>query len=68
MYLRRFRSTNVRDALRAARQELGPDALVLATELVTAGGWRGWLGSREVEITAEGNGPGYHKIFRFMVK
>jgi flagellar biosynthesis protein FlhF len=52
MYLRRFRSTNVRDALRAARQELGPDALVLSTELVTAGGWRGWLGTREVEITA----------------
>jgi flagellar biosynthesis protein FlhF len=52
MYLRRFRSSNVRDALRAARQELGPDALVLSTALVATPGWRGWLGSREVEITA----------------
>ncbi len=52
MYLKRFRSSNVRDALRTARQELGPDALVLSTELVAAFGWRGWLGGREVEITA----------------
>ena len=33
---KRFRSTNVREALRAAREELGPDALVLSTELVPA--------------------------------
>jgi flagellar biosynthesis protein FlhF len=52
MYFKRFRSSNVRDALRAARQELGPDALVLSTELVAASGWRGWVGGREVQITA----------------
>ena len=52
MYLKRFRHTDVREALRAARQALGPDALVLSTEMVSMPGWRGWFGVREVEITA----------------
>ncbi|MFI5179697.1 MAG: hypothetical protein ACHQO8_14090, partial [Vicinamibacterales bacterium] len=52
MYLRRYRKPTVREALRAVREELGPDALVLATELVAAQGWRGWLGLREVQVTA----------------
>jgi len=52
MYFKRFRSSNVRDALRAAREELGPDALVLSSELVPATGWRGWVGGREVQVTA----------------
>jgi flagellar biosynthesis protein FlhF len=52
MYLRRFRGANVRDALRAVRDELGPDALVLSQQMVSARGWRGVIGVREVEITA----------------
>jgi flagellar biosynthesis protein FlhF len=52
MHLRRFRSANVRDALRAVRDELGPDALVLSQQMVPARGWRGLVGVREVEITA----------------
>lgn len=52
MHLKRFRSTNVRDALRAVREELGPKALVLSTQMVQARGWRGLMGVREVEITA----------------
>jgi flagellar biosynthesis protein FlhF len=52
MYLKRFRSSNVRDALRAVRLELGPKALVLSTAMVPARGWRGLMGVREVEITA----------------
>lgn len=52
MYLKRFRSTTVRDALRAVRDELGPGALVLSTAMVPAYGWRGLMGVREVEITA----------------
>jgi flagellar biosynthesis protein FlhF len=52
MHLKRFRSTNVRDALRAVREALGPDALVLSTAMVQARGWRGMMGAREVEITA----------------
>lgn len=35
-----------------ARQELGPTALVHGTRLVPAAGWRGWLGVREVEVSA----------------
>lgn len=31
---------------------MGPDALVLSTELVSAPGWRGWLGRRVVRLTA----------------
>ena len=52
MFLKRFRANNVRDALRAVREDLGPQALVLSTEMVTAYGWRGLMGVREVEITA----------------
>ncbi len=52
MYLKRYRSQDVREALRAARAELGPSALVLSTARVAVRGWRGWLGAREVEITA----------------
>lgn len=52
MHLKRFRSTNVRDGLRAVREELGPNAIVLSTSMVQARGWRGLMGAREVEITA----------------
>lgn len=48
----RFRSSSVRDALAQARESLGPSALVLGTRLVPAAGWRGWLGGREVEVSA----------------
>jgi flagellar biosynthesis protein FlhF len=52
MIARNYRSSNVRDALAQARQELGPTALVHGTRLVPATGWRGWLGLREVELSA----------------
>jgi flagellar biosynthesis protein FlhF len=52
MHLKRFRGPTVADALQAARAELGPQALVLGTRLVSAGGWRGLTGAREVEISA----------------
>jgi flagellar biosynthesis protein FlhF len=52
MHLKRYRKPTVREALRAIREELGPDALVLSTELVASTGWRGWLGAREVQVTA----------------
>jgi len=52
MHLKHYRGPSVRDALRAAREELGPDALVLGTKLVQVRGWRGWLGLREIELTA----------------
>ena len=48
----RFRSSSVREALAQAREALGPSALVLGTRLVPATGWRGWLGGREVELSA----------------
>lgn len=53
MQIRKFRQPTVREALREAREALGPDAYVLATELVPALGWRGWLGRREVQLTAQ---------------
>jgi flagellar biosynthesis protein FlhF len=52
MHLKRYRSATVREALAQARTELGPDALVLSTRLVGVRGLRGWLGAREVELTA----------------
>ena len=52
MNLKRFRGETVREALERARGELGPDALVLSTQLVPASGWRGFVGGREVEVNA----------------
>ncbi|HXT70737.1 MAG TPA: hypothetical protein VN700_13325 [Vicinamibacterales bacterium] len=37
--------------MEAAKKSLGPDALLLSTELVAARGWRGWLGQRTVRVT-----------------
>lgn len=55
MYLKRYRGITVREALGRARAELGPDALVLSTRMVSSRGWRGWVGTREVEVTVAAN-------------
>src|ERR1022692_4025747 len=52
MHLKRFLRPTVREALAAARESLGPQALVLSTELIQAPGWRGWAGQRVVSLTA----------------
>lgn len=52
MHLKRFRRESVREALRAVKEELGPHALILGTEMVAARGVRGWIGAREVQVTA----------------
>lgn len=52
MYYRTYRGTSVRELLAQARIELGADALVLSTRMVSAGGLRGLLGHRVVEIVA----------------
>ena len=52
MHLKRFRQQTMKDALRAVREDLGPDALVLSTRTVPVPGVRGWFGATEVEITA----------------
>jgi flagellar biosynthesis protein FlhF len=52
MHLKRYRSETVKDALRAVRAELGPDALVLSSRTVLATSVRGLLGKRVIEITA----------------
>lgn len=57
MHLKRYRRPTVKDALRAVREDLGPNALVLSTAMVPAPGVKGWLGRREVEITAAAERP-----------
>ncbi len=57
MHLKRFRRETVKEALRAVREELGPDALVLSTRVVAAPGLKGWLGRRVVEVTAAADRP-----------
>jgi flagellar biosynthesis GTPase FlhF len=52
MHLKRFRARTAADALEAARQALGPHALVLATRAVPRLGWRGFFGAEEFEVTA----------------
>ena len=58
MQVKKYRQATVREALRAIRQDLGPNALVLATDMVAARGVRGWLGMREVQVTAAVSGDG----------
>jgi flagellar biosynthesis protein FlhF len=50
--LTRYRAQTVEDALSAARTALGADVDIASTALVPARGLRGWLGLREVEVTA----------------
>ena len=57
MHVKRLYRPTVREALAAARQELGAGALVLSTELVPSPGWRGWLGQRTVRLTAANERP-----------
>jgi flagellar biosynthesis protein FlhF len=57
MFVKRFLRPTVREAAAAAREALGPDALVLSTELVPAPGWRGWTGRRMVALTAAADRP-----------
>ena len=57
MHLKRYRRETVKDALRAVREELGPDALVLSTRVVAAPGMKGWFGARVVEVTAAAERP-----------
>src|SRR5580765_545949 len=57
MHVKRLYRPTVREALAAARQELGAGALVLSTELVPAPGWRGWVGQRTVRLTAAAERP-----------
>ena len=52
MYLKRFRGQTLTDALRAVREEFGPDALVLSTRVVPRSGARGLFGAKEVEVSA----------------
>lgn len=57
MHVKRFYQPTVREALAEVRARMGPDALILSTELVPAPGWRGWLGRRLVRVTAATERP-----------
>ena len=57
MHLKRYQRQTVQEALRAVRADLGPDALVLFTRLVSTPGPRGWPGKRLVEVTAAAGRP-----------
>src|SRR5688500_240216 len=52
MHLKRYRRETLQDALRAVREDLGPDAIVLAQRTVPAKGLKRLLWSRSVELTA----------------
>ncbi|TLY20399.1 MAG: flagellar biosynthesis protein FlhF, partial [Nitrospirae bacterium] len=53
MQIKTFRALDMRDALRAVKEELGPDAVILSTREVKSGGGAFGLFSRSVvEVTA----------------
>jgi flagellar biosynthesis protein FlhF len=53
LQVKEFRQPTVREAFQAIREEFGPSAVVLESGLVSARGWRGWVGMREVRVTAQ---------------
>jgi flagellar biosynthesis protein FlhF len=57
MHLKRYRRETVKEALRAVREDLGPNALILSTRMVSAQGVRGWFGARLIEVTAAAERP-----------
>ncbi len=50
--LKTFRGATLDDAYRAMRAEMGEDAVVLRTAEVKQAGLRGWIGAKEIELTA----------------
>src|SRR2546427_12482170 len=48
MQIKTFRALDIRDALRAVKEELGPDAVILSTREVKSGGGAFGLFSRAV--------------------
>ena len=58
MYLKQYRTQSLKDALARIREDLGRDAIVLSTRIVDGAGWRGWVGQREIEVTAAADRPG----------
>jgi flagellar biosynthesis protein FlhF len=53
MQIKTFRALDMRDALRAVKEELGPDAVILSTrEVKTGGGAFGLFSRAVVEVTA----------------
>lgn len=53
MEVRTYRANSIAEALRLVREQLGPDADVLGSHSVPAGGWLSfWRGKQEVEIQA----------------
>jgi flagellar biosynthesis protein FlhF len=52
MQVKQFYSSSVEGALQAARAHLGTDAVLVASDMVPAPGWRGWMGQRVVAVTA----------------
>jgi flagellar biosynthesis protein FlhF len=57
MHLKRYQAQSVKDAFRAVRDELGPDALIVSTRMVSAPGAAGLAGRRLVEVTAAADRP-----------
>ena len=47
-----FRGRNVVEAHRAAREQLGPEAVVLTTRFVARTGIGGWFGASDIELAA----------------
>src|SRR5438270_12753148 len=53
MQIKTFRALDMRDALRAVKEELGPEAVILSTrELKSGGGVFGLFSRAVVEVTA----------------
>jgi flagellar biosynthesis GTPase FlhF len=65
MDIRTFRAASVHEALQMVREELGPDAIVLRTREVRAGGLMGiFRGERCLELTASADLPALQPLLR----
>ncbi len=51
MEIKHYRATTEKEGVMWARNELGPEAVVLSTKSVPRLPWLPWIGGRQVEMT-----------------
>ncbi|NLC38533.1 MAG: flagellar biosynthesis protein FlhF, partial [Clostridia bacterium] len=52
MKIKRYLAKDMPEAVEMIRRDLGPDAVIVSSRKVRAGGWRGLFQPKKLEVTA----------------
>jgi flagellar biosynthesis protein FlhF len=52
MKVKKYVVTDMKEAIRLIKGDLGPEAVIISTRKVRRRGWWGWLGQNQLEVTA----------------